>query len=154
MGKIPRIRKGFTLIELMLVVAIIGLLAAIALPKFANLVIKAKEASIKGKLGALRSAASIYYADNEGAYGNPSDLSGLLVPRYMDSIPAITIPTHSAHPLRNGGYIDDLFVSGPGDWNNPAGIPDLCAWYYCCLDGNLRVNCTHTDSKGTTWSQW
>ena len=52
----------------MLVVAIIGLLAAIAIPKFANLVVKAKEASIKGKLGTLRSAISIYYADNEGIY--------------------------------------------------------------------------------------
>ncbi|HND64395.1 MAG TPA: prepilin-type N-terminal cleavage/methylation domain-containing protein, partial [Elusimicrobiota bacterium] len=59
-------RSGFTLIELMLVVAIIGLLAAIAVPKFANLVIKAKEASTRGKLGTVRSALSIYYADNEG----------------------------------------------------------------------------------------
>ncbi len=43
----------------MIAVAIIGLLAAIALPKFSNMVVKAKEASIKGKLGALRSAVFI-----------------------------------------------------------------------------------------------
>ncbi|HNG46017.1 MAG TPA: prepilin-type N-terminal cleavage/methylation domain-containing protein, partial [Elusimicrobiota bacterium] len=61
-------KNGFTLIELMLVVAIIGLLAAIAIPKFANLVVKSREAAMKGQLGAIRSALSIYYSDNEGFY--------------------------------------------------------------------------------------
>ncbi|MBK7546276.1 MAG: prepilin-type N-terminal cleavage/methylation domain-containing protein [Elusimicrobia bacterium] len=59
---------GFTLIELMLVVAIIGLLASIAIPKFGKLIIRSKEAAVKGKLGSLRSAISIYYAENEGEF--------------------------------------------------------------------------------------
>src|SRR6266446_2821109 len=61
-------QKGFTLIELMIVVAIIGILAAVAIPKFADLVTKSKEASVKGTLGSLRSALSIYYGDNDGNY--------------------------------------------------------------------------------------
>src|SRR5882724_9851625 len=70
-------RKGFTLIELMIVVAIIGVLAAIAIPKFASLIRKSAEGSSKGNLGAIRSALSIYYGDMEGQF--PSDLQYLTV---------------------------------------------------------------------------
>ncbi|MBP9699558.1 MAG: type II secretion system protein [Elusimicrobia bacterium] len=58
------------MIELILVSTIIGLLASIALPKFANLIDKSREAALKGSLGSLRSALEIYYADNEGIYPN------------------------------------------------------------------------------------
>jgi len=59
-------KKGFTLIELMIVVAIIGILAAIAIPQFAQLVAKSQEGATKGNLGTLRSSLSIYYGDLEG----------------------------------------------------------------------------------------
>src|ERR1700733_4893929 len=59
---------GFTLIELMIVVSIIGILASIAVPKFANLVRKSQEGATKGNLGVIRSALSIYYSDMEGFY--------------------------------------------------------------------------------------
>ncbi|HMU74905.1 MAG TPA: prepilin-type N-terminal cleavage/methylation domain-containing protein, partial [Elusimicrobiota bacterium] len=87
MGKIRPIVTGFTLIELMLVVAIIGLLSAIALPKFANLVNRSKEASIKGNLGVLRSAMSLYYADNEGWVPRVSSPGDFYVEKYIDSVP-------------------------------------------------------------------
>ena len=62
--------KGFTLIELMIVVAIIGILAAIAIPKFAQMLEKSREGATKGNLGAIRSAVSIYYGDKEGVWPN------------------------------------------------------------------------------------
>jgi type II secretory pathway pseudopilin PulG len=49
----------------MLVVAIIGILAAIAIPQFSNMTTKSKEGATKGNLGALRSALQIYFGDNE-----------------------------------------------------------------------------------------
>ena len=57
-------RKGFTLIELLIVVVIIGILAAIAIPKFANTKDKAKIASMKTDLRNLVSAQEGYFADN------------------------------------------------------------------------------------------
>ena len=56
--------KGFTLIELLIVVVIIGILAAIAIPKFANTKEKAYVASMKADLRNLITAQEAYFADN------------------------------------------------------------------------------------------
>ena len=56
--------KGFTLIELLIVVVIIGILAAIAIPKFANTKEKAYIASMKSDLRNLVTAQESYFADN------------------------------------------------------------------------------------------
>jgi type IV pilus assembly protein PilA len=57
-------RKGFTLIELLIVVVIIGILAAIAIPKFANTKEKAYIASMKTDLRNLVTAQEAFFADN------------------------------------------------------------------------------------------
>src|SRR3954465_10374062 len=86
-------KKGFTLIELMIVVAIIGILAAIAIPKFANLIRKSSEGASKGNLGSIRSALSIYYGDMEGQY--PSDMASLTVAgKYLAAVPASKAPNY------------------------------------------------------------
>ena len=69
-----RSRKGFTLIELLIVVVIIGILAAIAIPKFANTKEKAYVASMKADLRNLATYEESYAADSSGKYfsGNGS----------------------------------------------------------------------------------
>jgi type IV pilus assembly protein PilA len=65
-----RNRKGFTLVELMIVVAIIGILAAIAIPNFLNFRLKAKTSEAKSNLGAIRSTEVAYFAEWDTWVGN------------------------------------------------------------------------------------
>ncbi|MFA6319108.1 MAG: prepilin-type N-terminal cleavage/methylation domain-containing protein [Elusimicrobiota bacterium] len=89
-------RRGYTLIELMIVVAVIGALASIAVPKFASALRNANEAATKGKLGAIRTSLQIYYADTEGQY--PSDLTPLLQPgsRYLTQVVPLYTGDHGS----------------------------------------------------------
>jgi prepilin-type N-terminal cleavage/methylation domain-containing protein len=74
-------RKGFTLIELLIVVVIIGILAAIAIPKFASTKEKAYLASMKSDLRNLATAEEGYFADKQ-VYTNvsASNLAGVATP--------------------------------------------------------------------------
>ena len=59
-----KLQKGFTLIELMIAVAIISILAAVAAPKFGQQLIKAKNAKGIELIGIWRAANVLYYSDN------------------------------------------------------------------------------------------
>ena len=72
-----RKEKGFTLIELVMVIVILGILAAFALPRFANLGGEARAATLKGAQGSVKSAAAIAHSKwlAQGSTG-PIDLEG------------------------------------------------------------------------------
>lgn len=68
MLRLLKSKKGFTLIELMIVVAIIGILAAIAIPNFLTFRLKAKTSEAKSNLGAIRTVEEAYKAEEDEYY--------------------------------------------------------------------------------------
>lgn len=76
---------GFTLLELMLVLAVLGLIAGLAAPLVAQHLVNAKEAALKENLHLMRRALDDYYSD-QGQY--PDELTELTTRRYLRNIPA------------------------------------------------------------------
>src|SRR5579863_1031307 len=77
-------QAGFTLVELMIVMAIIGVLTAVAIPSYLGAVRQAREAVLKEDLHVLRAAIDSYTADKQKA---PQSLDDLVSEGYMKSIP-------------------------------------------------------------------
>ena len=90
-------RKGFTLIELLIVVVIIGILAAIAIPKFANTKEKATLASMKSDLRNLVTAQEGFFSDNNTYAVSIGPVQTATAVAFVqtngNAAPAITTPT-------------------------------------------------------------
>lgn len=81
---VKKCQKGFTLIELMIVISIIGILASIAVPNYQWGIIKAKEAVLREDLYNFRDVIDQFYSD-QGKY--PQSLQDLVDKKYLRGIP-------------------------------------------------------------------
>jgi len=98
--------KGFTLVEVLIVVIIIGILAAIGIPQFAASIEKAKGGEARAGLGHIQTGEKVYYAENEFYSTDTSDLDITLTQRYWAfsiSATGSTPTTYTATASRSGG---------------------------------------------------
>jgi type II secretion system protein G len=121
-------RKGFTLIELLIVVVIIGILAAIAIPKFASTKQKAYTASMKTDLRNLVTAEEAYFADNTKYAGTTALVAASF---HVSAGNAITFvgatpngwsanATNTFVPATASGHICGVWVGGAA--SQPGGV--------------------------------
>lgn len=158
-------KKGFTLIELMIVVAIIGILSAIAIPKFADLIRKSNEGATRGNLSTIKSAISIYYSENEGEYPGVLDTALTNPPvggtggKYLKEIPRVNIPPYGGVATVRQGTEATLNANFGKGWgyntpNSNTGAIEINAVSGTSSAkslGDVWVDATNTDSKGTVW---
>lgn len=136
-----KMQKGFTLIELMIVVAIVGILAAVALPAYQDYISRSKVTEPVSLLDGLRTDINGYYTD-KGQFPTLAALTGYAGPKAIDGKFTSTITSPSA-----GVFRAELKAEGSGLGPNIGGKFVYMSFY--TVGGVLKHKCGGTVGGGS-----
>ena len=160
-----RNRKGFTLVELLIVIVILGILAAIVIARFAGATKESKESNLKGNLRTIRSSLETFKA-NSKSNSYPSNLDDLWKgtaddvdsKTFLERIPidpfyrlnSVTVVTASFSPS-DVATDRDTKISGGGGWAYDSLTGRVCANY---LSTDTTAGAPSDTSWGTKYNLW
>ena len=146
--------KAFTLVEILIVVAVLGILAALVLPTLQGHIAEAKEAAAKDNLRILRNAIEIYAAQHNG-----------VPPGYPNDDPSLSPSNHpfSVQMTGNGNYLSKMpenpfngktvikMIDNDEDFPTEPVITNLYGWIYKPATKTIKLDWPGIDSAGTPY---
>jgi prepilin-type N-terminal cleavage/methylation domain-containing protein len=150
-------RRGFSLLELVVVVVIIGIIAAVAIPRLSRGSAGAADAALSSNLAVLRNGIDLYSAEHVGAYPTLANIAGQLT-QYTDAGGAVVAAKDATHIY--GPYVRKMPPLPVGARKGSSGIAAADAvgigWIYTAATGAIRANTTATerDEAGTLYNSY
>jgi prepilin-type N-terminal cleavage/methylation domain-containing protein len=147
-------KNGFSLVELVIVVALLGIMAAIIVPQFQNQSTNAKEAVAKEGLRILRGAIELYTAQHSGippGYTN-DDPQNYPVPTSSNFYDQLTVDNRymSKMPTNPFNYQQDINMVGNGELF-PSNATGDFGWVYQAATKTIRLDWEGTDKYGVRY---
>lgn len=150
-------RAGFSLIELVIVIAILGILAAVAVPRMSRGAAGATSSRLRSDLSTMRSALELYYAEHNNTYPTVANFENALVSQYSDVDGNLNAAKTGVFIY--GPYLKEIptIQVGAQKGNNGVAAADAAgiAWLYNDATGTITANTgALTDDTGTLYTSY